>query len=386
MASIAFHDPRLARVAGGAEQVTLLHARWLAEAGHQVTLVTRSDVTSPLLLETLRSCPSLRVVCIASPSIAPTPSFANALTPAAQRRLAQSDPLSMDAIAFNVGASEFYDTNHFDLVVISFIPDLCGIPSHMAIVLALSGLPPNTAIAKMEEPLLDRADHIVAVSAYLRDAARDRFRDALSIRRIDICLPGIAEEFFQLPLSGGKRFDLGYTGRLTKRKGIGYLVDAIAVLGDTTTCAIVGEGPMRQSLQESITQLGMTDRITMVGALPRCGVVEYIDASRVMVFPSLLPEAFGCAPLEAMARGVPVITSNLGGTSEYVREGSNAFVCAHSDARSLATCAEAILSTPSLAAALAEEGRKTASAFASSVIRSRMLGLYLSFLRNVRHE
>lgn len=91
MATIAFHDPRLAHVAGGGEQTTLLLAKWLAEAGHDITIVTRADPSSPLLRDTVAGCPAIRLETLFAPTVVENPIPDASVTREEQIALAHSD-------------------------------------------------------------------------------------------------------------------------------------------------------------------------------------------------------------------------------------------------------------------------------------------------------
>jgi len=381
MANIAFHDPRLAHVAGGGEQVTLVLARWLVQAGHTVTLVTRTGRTSPLLLEALAECASLQVAELAAPVCLEEPLPEAAISFGQQQALANSDPLSMDALAFNASASRFYRRTRFDFIVISFIPDLCGLPDCAATVLHLSGLPPSREVADLEAALLLKVKFFVSVSCYITTELRRLFPVLPESQDIHLMYPGIAKEFFLPPFSRCKQYDLCYAGRLGRRKGVQFLLEAIAALADPLlTAVIIGDGAERVFLRERIAEMGLEDRITMVGRKNRSEVIGLLDSSRIFVYPPVLPEAFGCAPLEAMARGVPVITTNLGGMSEYIRATDNALVCEPADSGSLAKCAARLLSDLELCSSIKAAGRRTALRFEESKVASRALQLYESFL------
>lgn len=380
MATIAFHDPRLAHVAGGGEQTTLLLAQSLAEAGHDVTIVTRAGPSSPLLRDTLASCPALRLEALAAPNAVaeflPDPF----VTREEQFALAQSDRLSMDSLAFNTVASRLYEPGRFDLVVVSFLPDLCGLPDRRNYVVHLFGLPPSTVVADLESSLLRRTRHVVSVSAYVTSEFRRLFPDVLRDRNVHLLHPGIAEEFYEIRTPTGKKFDVCYVGRLTRRKGVADLLAAIGGAARRLTCVVVGDGSELHSLRETVIKLGLEDRVAMPGIQSRREVAASIDASRVFVYPPVLPEAFGCAPLEAMARGTPVVTTNLGGMTEYIRPDHNALVCEPANAKSLADCVTRLLLDRDLYRSVADEGKATASEFGPHTAAAQAVRLYGDFI------
>ncbi len=106
--------------------------------------------------------------------------------------------------------------------------------------------------------------------------------------------------------------DIVSVGRLLSHKRHDLLLDAIARLpeGLRPTCTIVGDGPQREVLERKALRLGLTDRVLFLGALESNErLLGLMKAARVCVFASER-EGFGIAALEAIACGVPVITTS----------------------------------------------------------------------------
>ena len=244
----------------------------------------------------------------------------------------------------------------------------------------LSGLPPSKSVADLEAGLLSRARHIVSVSSFVTAEFRRLFPDVLRGQQIQLLHPGIAEEFYEAPVSPEKTFDLCYVGRLTRRKGVAYLLDALGGAARRLTCVIVGDGSESERLRETVCRLRLEDQVTMAGTQSRREVAASIDASRVFVYPPVLPEAFGCAPLEAMARGIPVVTTNLGGMTEYIRADRNAVVCEPANASSLTDCVTRLLSDRDLYRSVADEGKATAGRFDAQTAADQAVRLYGTFV------
>jgi glycosyltransferase involved in cell wall biosynthesis len=110
---------------------------------------------------------------------------------------------------------------------------------------------------------------------------------------------------------------MGTVGRLERRKGQGVLLDAArelaAVNGGGTQVLVVGDGPMRGSLERRAAELGIADRVTFTGAMD--DVRPALAAMDVFVLPSEA-EGMSNALLEAMAAGRPVVATAVGGTAE----------------------------------------------------------------------
>lgn len=111
-------------------------------------------------------------------------------------------------------------------------------------------------------------------------------------------------------------FVLGTVGRLEEQKGQRHLVDAVGQLkaaGVSAKLLIIGDGRLRQNLESQIQRLGIQDRVKLLGT--RKDVADILKALDLFVMPSLW-EGLSLAMLEAMAAGVPVVATDVGGVSQ----------------------------------------------------------------------
>lgn len=117
-------------------------------------------------------------------------------------------------------------------------------------------------------------------------------------------------------------------GRLTWKKGFDYLLAALGRLnqrGLSFQAQIIGDGELKSVLRFSIEDLALKDRVTLVGALPAHQVLERMHTADLFVLSSH-EEGISNAALEAMASGLPVVTTNAGGMAEAVRDGIDGYV------------------------------------------------------------
>lgn len=106
-------------------------------------------------------------------------------------------------------------------------------------------------------------------------------------------------------------------GDLADKKGQRFLVEALARLPADVTLDIVGEGPEREPLERLARELGLADRVRLLGAQPRERVAEAMRAADLFVLPSL-HETFGCVLIEAQASGLPAVAAAVGGVPEVL--------------------------------------------------------------------
>ncbi len=134
---------------------------------------------------------------------------------------------------------------------------------------------------------------------------------------------------------------------LTERKGHKYLFEAIALLKDkhpSIKCWIVGDGQMASQLHELAKQLAIADKMVFWGA--RSDVPEILSASQLFVLPSIAMEGLPVSIIEAMAYGVAVVASRMGGIVEIIEDGHNGCLVAPHDSQQLADTIDRLIRDP----------------------------------------
>ena len=139
---------------------------------------------------------------------------------------------------------------------------------------------------------------------------------------------------------GADAFLVGAVGRLAEVKNLPMLLDAFALLrardpefARTARLAIVGDGPLRDRMPAMLAQRGLSDVTWLAGA--RADVARCLGALDVLCLPSLA-EGISNAILEAMACGVPVVATDVGGNRELVADGDCGALVASGDVAALA--------------------------------------------------
>ena len=126
-----------------------------------------------------------------------------------------------------------------------------------------------------------------------------------------------------------------YVGRLSAEKGLLTLVRAVSeVQGVNLT--IVGDGPFRREVEQSVKSLRLDDRVTLKGFVPREKVPTYLSSHRFMVIPSEWYENNPMSLIEAFASGLPAIGAEIGGIPELVRNNATGRVFKPFDVEDLA--------------------------------------------------
>lgn len=150
-----------------------------------------------------------------------------------------------------------------------------------------------------------------------------------------------------------------FVGRLVREKGVEVLVDSMpeVVAAHPEARFIVAGGGHADHLRSRAASLGLGHRIAFTGFILEADLPRLYAIADVAVFPSLY-EPFGIVALEAMAAGVPVVTSDIGGFGEVVRHGETGLHTWANNPHSLAWGINEVLSKPKLAARLRREGLK----------------------------
>lgn len=148
--------------------------------------------------------------------------------------------------------------------------------------------------------------------------------------------------------------------RLGKEKAIENLIRASALLkqrGVDHLCRVIGEGPERPALEKLIAELGVADRVELLGSRPSDFVFKTIRESSVLALPSR-SEGIPVAMMEAMALGTPVVGPDVTGVPELVTSGESGFLVEPDRPELLADRIEALLKDPRLRRRFASLGHK----------------------------
>ena len=129
-----------------------------------------------------------------------------------------------------------------------------------------------------------------------------------------------------------------YVGRLEPVKGVQYLVRAMKRVHDTIPDArliIIGDGTERAMLEALSTHLGIQNHVQFGGEVPHEKVLSFMQQADVFVLPSL-SEGFPMVIIEALACGLPVIASRVGGVPEIITNEANGYLVEAKDTESIA--------------------------------------------------
>jgi glycosyltransferase involved in cell wall biosynthesis len=178
---------------------------------------------------------------------------------------------------------------------------------------------------------------------------------------------------------------LGTAGRLVELKGIEYLLSAAAALRSefpALRLEIAGSGPERDKLEAAVADSGLGDHVTFLGWVRDLTTV--LPRWDVFVMPSL-EEGFPIAALDAMAAGLPVVATSVGGIPELIEDGKTGWLVPPRHAEALASRLRLLLSNPELRSRMGAAGyARVRDHFSAAQMTESIAQLYDELLDETR--
>jgi Glycosyltransferase len=212
------------------------------------------------------------------------------------------------------------------------------------------------------DKLVETARAIITETDYSEKFLRERFPECAD--RIHRVYNGLnLAEFGRANFSSDPPLIVAI-GRLIVKKGFANLIRACALLverGRLFQCEIFGEGPLENQLLGQIEESGLKELVQLPGPKPQHQLRERLAAANVFVLPSV-PEAEGgmdnlpTVIMEAMATGLPVVSTRIGGIPEMVIDNETGFLVRPDDPVALADAIEKVINDRSLGQKLGQAG------------------------------
>ncbi|MDP3659123.1 glycosyltransferase family 4 protein [Phenylobacterium sp.] len=236
-----------------------------------------------------------------------------------------------------------------------------------------SGIPPQLwRYTPLRDLMLQHVDRLISPSEY---TAR-RHREGGVVAPIEVLpLFSALEPDERLTASTPARPYFLFVGRVTASKGVEAAVRAFAQAGDLDL-VVVGAGDAHEALE---TRYG-GERVRFTGGLPQAELGALYAGATALVFPSLAPETFGLAVIEAAAFSTPaLVRSGAGGAEELVADGQCGRL--YQNETDLIAQARALIADPDLAQSMGEAAR---GAYMKRYTRERHLEGYLRMIEAIR--
>jgi glycosyltransferase involved in cell wall biosynthesis len=272
---------------------------------------------------------------------------------------------------------------------------IAGVPAVLASIRDLNDLLWTPMQRRVQRATCLFADRVVVNAGAIRERLLGQ---GYSERKIAVVHNGIDPGRFAGPRTGGLAQELGlapdaplvaFVGRLVRAcgieiKGVGFFLEAAARLAPGHPRArflVIGDGPCRPELERRAGELGLAGRVIFTGV--RQDVNELLREIDVNVLPSLT-EGLSNSLLEAMAAGLPVVATRVGGNPELVVDGEHGLLVPPEDAGALAAAIGRLLDDEALRARLGREARRRVeSEFSVERMTATVSGLYDECLAGV---
>jgi glycosyltransferase involved in cell wall biosynthesis len=205
---------------------------------------------------------------------------------------------------------------------------------------------------------------VVTISDYHLDYLRATYGPlAAHVQRV---YNGLDLEEFPYRPPGDRPPVILAVGRLVEKKGFGDVVEACSLLagrGRAFRCRIIGTGLLQGELQAQIDRLGLREQVELVGPLPQGEVSREIHGAAALAMPCVIAKDGDRDGLpnviqEALALGTPVVSTDVTGIPEVVRDGETGLQVPQYDPPALAAALDRLLADPELRVRLASGGRR----------------------------
>ncbi|HYP39678.1 MAG TPA: glycosyltransferase [Chloroflexia bacterium] len=233
--------------------------------------------------------------------------------------------------------------------------------------------------------LFVRADMVTVNSRHTEKRLQELGCPPSKLRRLHMGIDLHQFPFHERVPHAGEPVRILTVGRLVEKKGIEYAIRAVAQARERypdLVYDIVGEGPLRASLEALIGELGVGEAVTLHGAKSGEYVRDMMAQAHLFVMPSVTArdgdsEGQGLALQEAQASGLPVLATDHNGFSESIAPGRSGFLVPERDATELAARLVYLLERPELWSEMGRAGRRHVEEnYDISVLNQRLVELY----------
>ena len=228
-----------------------------------------------------------------------------------------------------------------------------------------------------------KLDGKIAVSPPAMEFVRQYFPGYYNIIPNGIDYDHFAGECRPLPEFDDGKLNLLFVGRLEKRKGVRYLLEAFQLIkGRIPSCRLIIAGPASKGAeryQEWVRRRGLED-VIFTGRVSHEDLPCYYRSAHIFCSPATGQESFGVVLLEAMAAGRPIVATDIEGYRRLVQPGLEGVLVPPKDANALAQALLSLAEDPRLRAEMGEAGPRKARHYTWSAVAGRVLSYYQRLL------
>lgn len=236
--------------------------------------------------------------------------------------------------------------------------------------------------------VFDNADKVIGMSGDMKKKIQENYKKDVLVLPSGINLEnfeGLSKETARSKL----KIDLNekiiiFVGLLHHDKGLKYLIRAFKTIKDKmpeTRLILVGDGKDRQKLKRLVKKNNLEKQVNFTGDILNNKIPEYMIASDIFVLPSL-SEGLGIVNLEAMASGLPIVATRVGGIPEIIEDGENGFLVEPKNSKQLAEKILCLLSNDELRKHIFLKNTEKAKSYSWDLVIEKLLKIYSFCLEN----
>lgn len=226
-------------------------------------------------------------------------------------------------------------------------------------------------------PIWRRASRVAAVSHYTRQLALKHYPV-----EIEVIYNGVdAQDIKPAARNAGGKPRIVFAGRFVGQKDPQQIVRVLAGLKDLDwQCVLLGDGELFEAVEQSIQAEGLDERFTLTGWVTPEEVLAWFAKSDILFMPSL-SEGLPVVGVQALANGLAVVASRIGGFLDIVDEGQNGFLAQPGDQAGFTAALRKLLADPSLLRQFQEASLRKAAQFDIT----RIAAQYETIFKEVTH-
>ncbi len=186
--------------------------------------------------------------------------------------------------------------------------------------------------------------------------------------RIHRLYNGIDLDRFQFRNEGRDMATILAVGRLVEKKGLTHLVEACHILASRSVvfqCDIVGDGPLQQALTEQIAKAGLAGKVRLLGPRRQEELIQLMQTATLMALPCIVTDSgdrdgLPTVLLEALASGLPCVSTTVSGVPEIISNGESGMLAEPGNALQFADAMQKLLGDQTMRLRFAHNGRSKA--------------------------
>lgn len=349
---ILIYQPRVSYFTGGGEVYPLQNAKFFAQLGHDVTILTTKAKflkESDYFKDFIKNNSNVKIDYL---ELNEHYEDIYSIPPGVDWLRWDRESLWISRLAY-----QYISNYDFDIIAIHNVIDTLAVPFGKKHVLHLHGSPSElNYICKL---VLEKEKTLIAVSQNVAQ----KWIALGACTNMKICTNAIDDTVFKPNENLNKEIDLLFVGRLIPIKGVQYILQALKILKDeynmTPNFSVIGDGPYKEELMNLCRNLDLQSQVKFCGLVSQEVLIKSYQTAKIAVLPSYAKEGIMSTLLEAASCGIPTITTKETSMEEFAGENQNALLVEPENAKDLSEKIYKLLSDKDLVDTIAKNAQKT---------------------------